>query len=275
MAKDKSTDVALELSVEGLMAIGFSQADAQAMVGANKGGGGSSLPFPALKINYDRDLDLAKFGEWISDVQKDDKGNVTGVTVLGPTINLIVLASDFQYSKYDSATQKSVVSSNIFPLTNKGSAFDLSSGVSIGELKKDDVDDKIKLQEIMLVLAWSDLSPTPKPYILYSKGAFMYSFNQKRKTLPKNGSIMYSMYLTLDRQKNGSTTYFTVNPDTFVGTLRSMKELSESTTTTPQLIKAYNDWVASVNSGGTPKPSSGSSVPKDYSADDDDDVKFD
>jgi hypothetical protein len=273
MAKDKSTDVAVELSVEGLMAIGFSQADAQTLVGANKGGGGSSLPFPALKINYDRDMELANFGEWISDIQKDDKGNVTGVTVLGGTINLIVLASDFQYSKYDSTTQKSVVSSNIFPLTHRSSAFDLSSGVSVAELKKDDVDDKIKLQEIMLVLAWSELSPTPKPYILYSKGAFMYTFNQKRKTLPKNGSILYTMSLTLDRQKNGSTVYFTVNPDTFVGTLRSMKELSDSTTTTPQYIKAYNDWVASVNSGGTPK--AGSSAPKDYVTDDDDDIKFD
>lgn len=272
MAKNSTnTTEAMVLSVESLMAMGYSQADAEAMVGANKSGGGAGLPFPALKINYDPDLEFAKRGEWITDIQKDDKGNVKGVNNLGDKINIVIMASKYQYSKYDSVTMKSIVSSNIFDMADAKKAYDLSSGVSIAELKKDDVDNKIKFQEIMLVLVTSESHPEPKPYILYSKGAFMFSLNQLRKPLPNNGNVMYAMSFGLERQKNGSTTYYTVDPATFKATPRSMEEIKDGVKVFPQYIKAFTDWAESVSSGSSPKASTDS---KQYDADDEDDVNF-
>lgn len=275
MAKSKteSTD-AMVLSVETLVAMGYDIADAEAMVGANKSGGGMGLPFPSLKINYDPDLEGAKRGEWITDLQKDDKGNVTGVTNLGETLNMVIMASKYQYSKYDNVTHKSVVSSNIFDMSETKQAFELSSGIPILELKKDDPDNKIKFQEIMVVLVSTASQPEPKPYIVYSKGAFMYSLNQLRKPLSNNGNVMYSMTFSLERQKTGSTVFFTVDANSFKATPRSMESIKEGVKVFPQYIKAFTDWASVVNSGGSVKPVATSGNTKSYSADDDDEVKF-
>lgn len=272
-AKTETTEV-MVLSVETLVAMGYDIADAEAMVGANKSGGGMGLPFSALKINYDPDLEGVKRGEWVTDLQKDDKGNVTSVTNLGETLNIVIMASKYQYSKYDNVTNKSVVSSNIFDMSETKQAFDLSSGVSVLELKKDDPDNKIKFQEIMLVLASTTAHPEPKPYILYSKGAFMYSLNQLRKPLSNNGNVMYSLSFGLERQKNGSTVYYTVDDKSFKATPRSMEDIKEGVKVFPQYIKAFTDWATVVNSGGSAKPTGTPSKAKSYSADDDDEVNF-
>lgn len=279
MAKDKvnaNTEATMELSVESLMALGYSQADAEAIVGVSATGGGSGLPFPLLKINYDPDLELASRGDFITDVQKDDKGDVTSLTNLGGTVNMIVLGSKYQYSKYDSTTNKAVVSSNLVDMANLKSAYDLISGISIATLKAADPEDKsIKFQEVMLVLAWSDLQPEPKPYIFYSKGAFCFSLNQARKGLPNNGNITHSISFGLERKKQGGVTYFEVDASTFVAKQRTAKEIAEGVKTLPAIIKSFTDWVASVNAGGSEKaskPSAGSNRAKPE--DDEDDIDF-
>jgi len=250
MAKDKNTQ-AMELTVESLMAMGYDEQSAKDIVGASSSGGGTGLPFQQLKINYDPDLELAKRGEWVADIEKDDKGNITKLTNLGETINLVIIGSKYQYSKYDNVTNKAVVSSNIFDMVDIKQAFDLNSGISIKTLKENDPDNKIKLQEVMVVLAWSDKVLEKKVYIMYSKGAFAYSFNAARKPFPKGGNMIYTFSFGLERQKNGSTVYFTVDQSTFKGVQRTVKDLNDGVTTIPGYVKQFNDWVSAVNAGGS------------------------
>lgn len=278
MAKDKNTGTqTMELTVEGLMSLGYSQEDAQAIVGASSTGGGMGLPFPQLKINFDPELDLAKRGEWVTDVEKDDKGNVIKLTNLGDNLSMVIIGSKFQYSKYDIATNKSVVSSNIFDMSETKGAYDLSSGIPIATLKASDQDNKIKFQEVMLVLAWSDKVPEKRVYIMYSKGAFMFSLNQARKPISNNGNMMFTLSFGLERQKNGSTIYFTVDPSTFKAVPRSIEDIKEGVKTIPSYIKQYNDWVAAVNAGGSSSEPKAKTSPKVSDApfdDDDDEVNF-
>lgn len=250
MAKDKNTQ-AMELTVESLMAMGYDEQSAKDIVGASSSGSGTGLPFQQLKLNYDPDLELAKRGEWIADIEKDDKGNVTKLTNFGETINLVILGSKYQYSKYDSVTNKAVVSSNIFDMADIKQAFDLSSGISIKTLKESDPENKIKFQEVMVVLAYSDKVPEKKVYILYSKGAFMFSLNQGRKPFPNGGNMMFTLSFGLERQKNGSTVYFTVDQGTFKATPRSIEDIKDGVKTIPSYIKQFNDWVSAVNAGGS------------------------
>lgn len=250
MAKDKNTQ-AMELTVESLMAMGYDEQSAKDIVGASSSGGGTGLPFSQLKINYDPDLELAKRGEWVADIEKDDKGNVTKLTNLGETINLVILGSKYQYSKYDNVTNKAVVSSNVFDMADIKQAFDLTSGISIKTLKENDPDNKIKFQEVMVVLAWSDVVPEKKVYIMYSKGAFMFSLNQARKPFPNGGNMMFTLSFGLERQKNGSTVYFTVDQGTFKATPRSIEDIKDGVKTIPSYIKQFNDWVSAVNAGGS------------------------
>jgi len=250
MAKDKNTQ-AMELTVESLMAMGYDEQSAKDIVGASSSGGGTGLPFPQLKLNYDSEMDLAKKGEWIADIEKDDKGNITKLTNLGSNLNLVILGSKYQYSKYDIATNKSVVSSNIFDMGDIKQAFDLTSGISIKTLKENDPDNKIKFQEVMVVLAWSDVVPEKKVYIMYSKGAFMFSLNQARKPFPNGGNMMFTLSFGLERQKQGGTTYFTVDQGTFKATPRSIEDIKDGVKTIPSYIKQFNDWVSAVNAGGS------------------------
>jgi len=250
MAKDKNTQ-AMELTVESLMAMGYDEQSAKDIVGASSSGGGTGLPFPQLKLNYDSEMDLAKKGEWIADIEKDDKANITKLTNLGSNLNLVILGSKYQYSKYDIATNKSVVSSNIFDMPEIKQAFDLTSGISIKTLKENDPDNKIKFQEVMVVLAWSDVVPEKKVYIMYSKGAFMFSLNQARKPFPNGGNMMFTLSFGLERQKQGGTTYFTVDQGTFKATPRSIEDIKDGVKTIPSYIKQFNDWVSAVNAGGS------------------------
>jgi len=250
MAKDKNTQ-AMELTVESLMAMGYDEQSAKDIVGASSSGGGTGLPFPQLKLNYDSEMDLAKKGEWIADIEKDDKANITKLTNLGSNLNLVILGSKYQYSKYDIATNKSVVSSNIFDMPEIKQAFDLTSGISIKTLKENDPDNKIKFQEVMVVLAWSDVVPEKKVYIMYSKGAFMFSLNQARKPFPNGGNMMFTLAFGLERQKQGGTTYFTVDQGTFKATPRSIEDIKDGVKTIPSYIKQFNDWVSAVNAGGS------------------------
>lgn len=278
MAKDKvAADLeTVELNVETLMSMGLSQSEAEAIVGVATTSGGSGLPFPLLKINYDADLELAKRGDFIADVEKDDKGNITSLTNFGSTIELVVLGSKYQYSKYDPTTNKAVVSSNLVDMGNLKSAYDLLSGISIATLKAADPEDKsIKFQEVMLVLASSPEQPTPKPYIFYSKGAFCYSLNAFRKGLGNNGNITHKLSFGLERKKQGGVTYFEVAPSTFKATPRSAKEIAEGVKTLPALIKSFTDWVASVNAGGSEKAPKASTNTKASREDDEDDISFD
>lgn len=274
MAKAKTTEVetvAVELTVEGLMSMGYSQEDAQEIVGANSSTGGG-LPFPTFKINYDLEIShLAKKGEFVGDIVKDGDGEITGLTNFGDKVTIVILASGCQYSRYNNTTNSADVSSNIFPLSGTKSAIDFKSGKKISELKKHDPDNKIKFQEIMLVLVSSDSQPEPKPYIMYSKGAFLYSLGVGRKTLPNRGNMMYELTFGLKMLKNGATKYFEVDADSFVAKPRSMEAIKAGVATIPGYIKQFNDWVDGVNNSS---PAEAAPTEEVAEYDDEDEVSF-
>lgn len=275
MAKSKKVEEtqAVELTVESLMSMGYSQADAEAVVGANTGTGGG-LPFPLIKINYDLEIpQLAKKGEWVGDIEKDDEKETVALTNFGERIKMVILNSGFQYSRYNATTNSADISSNIFPMSGTKTAYDLKSGKRIADLKKNDPDNKIKYQEIILALISSDSQPEPKPYILYSKGAFMYTFGQCRKPLTNRGNMMYTIDIGLKQEKNGNTKYFVADDKSFVAKPRTLEEIKDGATTIPPLVKAFNDWVDGVNQGSSVKEEKKETEYADAN-NDDDDIEF-
>lgn len=272
MAKTKKTEeTPMELTVESLMSAGFTQEDAEAIVGSNSTSGGG-LPYPLIKVNYDLTIpELAKFGDFVSITAKDDNGDTTSLINFGDRLHVVILASVFQYSRYNAATNSADISSNLFPMKDTKKAIDLKTGKRIADLKKNDPDNKIKYQEIMLLLVSSDSQPEPKPYIFYNKGAFMYSFGQCRKPLTNRGAVMYNIEFGLKQERKGKTKYFVVDENTFVATPRTLEEIKEGATIIPAYIKAFNDWVDSVNSGADSKPTKETPV---YEEDDDDEIAF-
>lgn len=256
----------MELTVENLMAMGYSEEDAKAICDSNKGGS-SGLPFNLLKINYD--AEVTKKGTWVADIVKDDNGDVTDFTEFGDEITMIILGSKYQYTRYNSTTNSADVSSNFFDLADTKQAYDLKTGKKISELKKDDTENKIKFQEVMLVLVSSKKQPEPKPYIFYSKGAFLYTFNQCRKSLPNNGNVMYKLSFKLKTERKGATKFYTVDEKSFVATPRTMEEIKADAHTIPKYIKEFNIWVGSVNDKSTNNSAKEIEVDED-----DDDVTF-
>jgi len=258
-AKTKETEMQPEVTVEYLMSLGASEEEAKMLVGANQSGG-SGLPFPALKVNYEFDaVDVCQFGSWMVNAQKEE-GVLTSADVITNGIkekmNMVILASKFQYSKYDAVSGSTSVSSNIFSsLGEAKAARDAKSGRPISELKKKD--DKIKMQEIALVKVWSD---TAKPVIAiaYIKGALLYGINQMRNGLPNNGNLMYEFSFNLEKKKNGSTNFVVVDEDSVVVNQRSMEDIKDNMKETSEAIKAFTSWVDTTNQSNTGVATTGS-----------------
>lgn len=273
----KETEMQPEVTVEYLMSLGASEEEAKMLVGANQSGG-SGLPFPTLKVNYEFDaVDVCPFGSWMVNAQKEE-GVLTSADVITNGIkekmSMVILASKFQYSKYDAVSGSTSVSSNIFSsLGEAKSARDTKSGKLISDLKKND--DKIKMQEIALVKVWSD-NAEPTIAIAYIKGALLYGINQMRNGLPNNGNLMYELTFSLEKKKNGSTNYVVVDEDSIVVNQRSMEDIKKGMKETSEAIKAFTSWVDTTNqsSTGTPATSTSSQSQADVDDSDDDDLDF-
>lgn len=274
MAKAKQTtqEAPMELTYESLIAMGCSPEEANILLSGSQNQGGG-LPFPSLKVVYDFDSEIAPFGSFVTNMVKED-GEITSADVVTSGVkeklNMVVLASKFQYSKYDSVAGSTVVSSNVFSsLAEAKSAVDTKSGIAISTLKKND--DKIKLQEIALVRVWGD-NTEPTTAIFYIKGAMLYTFNQVRSGLPNGGNVLFSFSLQPVKLKNGSVVYVSFDVDESTATQRTMEDVKNSMADTAASVKKFTEWADSLNAGGTGKSAKKQDTPV---ADDDEDDDLD
>ena len=236
------------LTREQLQAMGLSEEQIAAILNTveeNKGGQG--VPFPLLKINYD--MDFGKVGAYGYNPQKDENGNLSGYEFVSDKVTIRPIKSVYQYSKFDVEQNKPTVTSNIFPLREAKKAYDLKSGTPISVLKASDND--ITFQRILLGVI--DIDGEEKPFIMYAKGSFLYELSNILNQYKNDGHMTHKFTLGTEKRKKGTVVWF-------VPTLEDVNELAQdefikNIKTDAELIRQFDEWIASVNAGGNDTPS--------------------
>jgi hypothetical protein len=228
------------LTYEQLKVLNLTDEQIKAILGAAEStSSGNGLPFPLLKINFD--ADLGKLGVWGYNPIKGDEG-VTGYEkIYDPTIKVRFLKSVAQYSKFDTAENRATVTSNIFALKDAKKAYDLKTGVAISQLKE--MDDDIKYQRILLGVIID--GEEEKPFIMYAKGAFLYTLNEILRKYPNEGHLTHIFELKTKKKKRGSVTYFEVEAVN-VEEL-SQEDFIKNIKKDAETISEFDKWVESVN----------------------------
>jgi len=248
------------LTREQLQAMGLDEKQIAAILNTveeNKGGQG--VPFPLLKINFDPDF--GKVGAYAYNPQKDDEGNISGYEYISDEVTIRPIKSMYQYSKFDVEQNKPTVISNIFPLREAKKAYDLKTGTPIAVLKGTDND--IKFQRILL--GTIEIDGEEKPFIMYAKGSFLYELNNILNQYKNDGHMTHRFTLGTKKNKKGTVIWYTP-------TLIDVKELSQeefvkNIKTDAELIRAFDEWVASVNTGDDDTPATASKATTDVEVD--------
>jgi hypothetical protein len=257
----------MSLTYNELIAMGLSEDEAKAIAtNTENQGGGGGLPFPQLKINYD--TEVGKAGQFVFDVKKDKDGNIESVGGVYDSIEFIPVAFRCQHSKYDQASNKSVVSSNILPTRESKSCVDLKSGILISKLKE--TDDKIKYSKIMVGILKD--GKENKPFLMYLSGSALAAFNDG---MPEDAVVKNKVKVGgTTKGKKGSVTYYT--PSDFEVVPLSDKDVMANIKQVAEVSKKFNDWVAQVNGAGTaPKSSGTKSAPVSDAGEGDGDISWD
>ncbi len=224
--------------------MGLTDEQINAILGATESASmGSGLPFPLLKINYDSDL--GKIGAYAYNPQKDDNNVVEKYDFVGVPVKVKLLKSIFQYSKFDTEQNKATITSNIFNLKDAKKSYDLKTGELISKLKLSDKD--IKFQRIILGIIYIDNEE--KPFIMYTKGAFLYDLNDILRKYPNEGHLTHIFELDVKKNKRGSVTYFTP-------VLKNVEELSQdkfikNLKNDAGVISEFDKWVDNINNSAS------------------------
>ena len=270
MAKAKANTQPEELTVEGLMALGFDEATAQAMVQTSDEGGG--LPAPLMKFNYDKEDVLSelgiKKGTFISGYKIDrQKLEVKEEGIdLGDALEVVLVKSVYQNSAYDIKTNQTSVASNIFdsPFVSKQSV-DLKTGIKITELKK--TNDKIKFNNIVAMLV--NTKDGWKPYMFYLRGTAYFKWNEQLDKLGISRDNSVLQYTFNIKAKKVATTqqpaWIMEIADAKVRTTADLVTLKDEIA---PLLKATTKWIDTVNSraANTALPTADSGARHDYEA---------
>lgn len=243
--------MAEKMTLEQLVAMGLTEAQANEILGANTGGGGGSYPYPLLKLSYD--ADDAPLGNFIFDVEKDKDGNVVKCTDLGKSVDMIICGSKTQYVKFNATTGKPELTSNIVDVA--ATAVDRKSGMLIKPMK--DKDPLIKFNDIMVVLVrTAGTTDDFIPAMFFGKGAHLYTFNQLR-----NGHANVTSMLTLTnlKKKKGSVTYFELDPKKSSAVDLDTADVMANIKTVAELTGKFNAWVKDYNSSAPSETSANTS----------------
>ncbi len=251
----------MSMTYDELLAMGLSEDEARAIaVNTESVGTGGGLPFPQLKINYDSDAGVA--GSFVFDVKKDKEGTIDSVGACLESVEFIPVAFKCQYSKFDSTTNKSAVSSTIVSTRDAKQAIDLKSGLPIAKLKESD--DKIKYSKVMVGLLKNGTEYSP--FLMYISGAALYAFNE---AVPEDAAVRNKVKIGgTVKGKKGSVTFYTPKDIEVVGL--TDKEVMTNIKKVAEVSKKFNDWVAQVNGAGSaPRAAAGAKAPS-VSTDSDD-----
>ena len=252
------------MTVEELMLQGFDRETAEALArGSVYGGGGT--PFPIVKINYDNDDILAEHANvkkgalvygWkvnMTTLTVEEEGGVITATEDAP-INMIILASVYQVSKFDNSTKKVVHSTNMFrdPFSSKRQ-IDTFTGKTVEQLRKEGV--QLKFNNIWLTLIESG-SGEWTPYIYYMHGVNMFKWGEqlKERGIAQKDMNLFKKYQVYTKKipTNQKPAWVFIIKDIEdsikLVTQDDMKELIKDA------IHKFDEWVDSSNTNSAPIP---------------------
>ena len=244
------------MTVEELIAMGFDKESAEQLVKAQGGGGGTGLPFPVLKINYDtKDILIdhgVKKGELISGWKIDSKTlsvSEEGEVIPQP-LEFFIVASVYQKSYYDTASHSTKHITNIYydPFDTK-KQIDIKTGKTVEEVEAL-LGKKMKFNNIWLIMA--KVNDEWKPYIVYMHGTNYYKWGEQLSELGIDPNSVALKYVFKVSTKKIPTSY---NPAwVFIiddAIERSIENIAETAKITSEAIKKFTNWINSSNQGSS------------------------
>jgi len=251
------------LTVEELVAMGYDRETAETIIKGAVDEGGSTAPFPILKLNYDQKdvlIDIGvKKGNFIHGYKVDNK--TLQVTEkgedLGNKIKFFVAGRIFQNSLYKDG--KIVVQTKLFDSAyDSKKQIDVKSKKTIKQLKEVDKVEGITFNSILLLMV-----ETPeglKPYIHYLHGTNLAYFGKCLKEDFGVDNYMFRYTIEVESKKI-PTQYqpaWVFHPLSV--TERTQADIIKDVEATSKAMKAWNEWIASYNKSllEADKPDSGS-----------------
>lgn len=271
------------MTKEELIALGYPEDVATALVKASGTQSSASLPFPVLKLNYDLKDILSdkgvKKGAFITGWEVDNK-NLTikkEGKILKQPLEFIVLASVYQSSNFNNSLNKVDVITNIFfSAYDARKITDKKSGKTIGQLKEEGK--KVTFNNLLLMLVkegkeWN-------PYIFYSHGTHYAYWGESLANagVAEEDKVLNTTYKVKSKKVptnfNPAWVFDLVKAETI-----SMEERIALIKTISPVIKKFNDFVEEYNSGDEAPVAGAAAVPSAPSTpeiedDDEDDICF-
>ena len=267
------------MTVEELVAMGYSKEVAESLLKVSGTASGASLPFPVLKLNYDLKDILSdsgvKKGEFISDWEIDNKNLAVRAEgkVLKQPLNFMLLASVYQCSHFDNETNKTDIITDIFfsPYDAR-KVKDNKSGQTVGQLK--DAGKKVTFNNILLMLVkegkeWN-------PFIFYSHGTHYAHWGESlaEAGVSDANKVLGTVYTV--KSKKVPTNY---NP-AWVFDLVKAKEVSmedriKMIDIVSPISKKFNDFVEKYNSNDSTPTQSSKATTKVVQEEEDVDIDLD
>jgi len=240
-----------KMTVEELVALGYDEETAKAIIESASNTGGAAVPFPVLKFNYDQQDILSDYGikkgTLIAGWEIDNK-NLTVKSegeVLGEEIEFFIPVMAYQYSKYDTKTKKIVIITDIFTNAFDGKKMiDKKSGKTIGQLKEEGVEG-ITYNNILLMMVKT--KDGLKPYAHYLHGVNYYEFYKQLRE--KFGIEKPTLMHTIKAKIKKVPTDF--QPAWIFEIVdvknRTPEELAKTAAEVGDAIKKWNAWIEANN----------------------------
>jgi YesN/AraC family two-component response regulator len=220
--------------------------------GTTSGGG---LPFPVMKFNYDQkdiliDLGIKKgtlIAGWKIDNQKLEVSE-EGET-LGESIEFFVVASVYQCNHYDTQTRTTDIQTDIFfSPYDTPKMIDKKSGLTIKQLK--DAKKKVTFNNILLLMVKT--KEGYKPYMHFVHGTNYHQWNAQLAELGVSSDAVTLQTNFKVKTKKVPTDF---QPAWVLeiqkATQRTPEEISKGIAEVSKVIKEFNAWVDSTNTGET------------------------
>ena len=229
----------MQLTREELEAMGLSQEEIEAILGATKEDTGSGLPFKQIKVNYD--TEVADKGVFGYNLIKDEDGFPVEFEETFGNLKFTPLKSYFQYTKWDAKQNKPTVKSFMFSsLREAKTVKDMLTGRLIEDIKRElPEDDKVIFTRVILV----KLEDINKYAVWFVSKSYQYELGGILQKEKGEGNLTTTFTIKNKKARNGGVTYFL--PELVDTEERDYKEtLSEDA----KAIKEFNKWVEGVNS---------------------------
>jgi hypothetical protein len=244
----------MNYTYEELIAMGFDAETAKTMAKVSGGAASGGMPFPILKMNYDKEDVLVdagvKKGNFISGWVIDKKT----LTVkekgedLGSTLEFFVAGSVYQSSHYDVATFSTTIITDIyFSPYDAPSMIDKKSKKTIKQLK--DEGKKVTFNNILLLMV-KQKDGSYAPYLHYLHGTSYHKFGEACDNLNIDTPVLkWNFEVGSIKVPTNFQPAFCFDIKKAVP--RDAAEIAKHVAVTSDAIKKFNKWIEATNAGGS------------------------